>query len=387
MKRKPNGDGSEYLMPNGRLRWRIYIEGKTIERCQRKNETDKQFRARYTKIKNDINQGTYIEKSKDTLYDILKRYIAQKFSDGIISESTYVRHEGTLKQIEKSCSKFIYKPIQKVKIENIEDSKSLIREYSQNCIDKIWQMLKTGFNIAYTRRKIPFNIMLDYTLTKPISNKQTKKIEALTIEEEKKLINILDNEEKDHKYRDIVKLQLMTGMRIGEVLARSSNNYNEKEHTFLIDNTLSRNIKSKTILGEHTKTYKKKSQIDNGKRLLPLKYFDNEVENIIIKHRNEKMSNMYGLLFWNYKDNTFIKYHHINSWLRRLNEKYKITNNRFATHVLRHTYITRLRESEVDMKIIQYLVGHVEGSPITNDVYTSVSDEFIKKELKKVSNI
>ena len=36
------------------------------------------------------------------------------------------------------------------------------------------------------------------------------------------------------------------------------------------------------------------------------------------------------------------------------------------------------------MKIIQYLVGHVEGSSITDDVYTSVSKEFIEKELKKV---
>lgn len=219
------------------------------------------------------------------------------------------------------------------------------------------------------------------------SSKEILKIEALTIEEEKRLRNILDNKEKDHKYRDIVKLQLMTGMRIGKVLARSSDNYNEKEHTLLIDNTLSRDKNSKTILGAHTKTYKKKSRIDNGKRLLPLNHFENEVENIIIKHKNGKMSNMYGLLFWDYKNNTFISRGEINSWLKRLNEKYKITNKRFSSHVLRHTYITRLRENKVDMKIIQYLVGHVEGSSITDDVYTSVSNEFIEKELKKVSNL
>ena len=49
-----------------------------------------------------------------------------------------------------------------------------------------------------------------------------------------------------------------------------------------------------------------------------------------------------------------------------------------------HTYITRLREAEVDMEIIQYLVGHVEGSSITDDVYTSISKELIENELKKV---
>lgn len=37
------------------------------------------------------------------------------------------------------------------------------------------------------------------------------------------------------------------------------------------------------------------------------------------------------------------------------------------------------------MKIIQYLVCHVEGSSITNDIYTSISKEFIESELKKIN--
>ena len=37
------------------------------------------------------------------------------------------------------------------------------------------------------------------------------------------------------------------------------------------------------------------------------------------------------------------------------------------------------------MKIIQYLVGHVEGSSITDNIYTSISKEFIESEIKKVN--
>lgn len=37
------------------------------------------------------------------------------------------------------------------------------------------------------------------------------------------------------------------------------------------------------------------------------------------------------------------------------------------------------------MKVIQYLVGHVEDSAITDEVYTSLSKEFIQNELKKVN--
>ncbi len=35
------------------------------------------------------------------------------------------------------------------------------------------------------------------------------------------------------------------------------------------------------------------------------------------------------------------------------------------------------------MKNIKYLVGHVEGSSIADDIYTSIFKEFIESELKK----
>lgn len=89
-------------------------------------------------------------------------------------------------------------------------------------------------------------------------------------------------------------------------------------------------------------------------------------------------------MFINFNGGIFImgKYE-INSWLKRLNKKYTITTLDLSSHNLRHTYITRLKETGVDIKIIQYLVGHVEGSSITNDIYTSVSKEFTKVNYQK----
>ena len=37
--------------------------------------------------------------------------------------------------------------------------------------------------------------------------------------------------------------------------------------------------------------------------------------------------------------------------------------------------------------VIQALVGHVEGSTITNDIYTSVSVDFMKQELDKMAQM
>lgn len=67
----------------------------------------------------------------------------------------------------------------------------------------------------------------------------------------------------------------------------------------------------------------------------------------------------------------------------RINEKYKITDKSLSSHVLRHTRITRWKKAGVDMKVIQYWAGHVEGSNITDEVYVSLTEDFIEQEYKK----
>ena len=37
------------------------------------------------------------------------------------------------------------------------------------------------------------------------------------------------------------------------------------------------------------------------------------------------------------------------------------------------------------MAVIQYLVGHVEESDVTDNIYTTVDEEFIQQEMNKIS--
>lgn len=381
-KKKENGEGTRYIGSNGRDIFEITINYKTYKLYQRKRETSKEFTKRINELKTSLDNGTYIQKNKQTLKEILQNYIEQKFKDGTTSPRSYKRELETLAQLQKTCNNFIDKPIQKITIEMIEDCKSNMRIYSKNCIDKQWTLLKIGFKLAYSRKKISFNIMDDITLKKPISNKKQEKKEALTIEEEQKLRNILNNEEKDHKYRDIVMFQLEHGMRIGENLARSINDIDLKENTIHIWNTLTQDENGKTIIGQHTKIYDKKTQIDKGERTIPLTLEGIKIVNKIIQ---SNIRNMHNLLFWDYENNSFISYQEINSWLDRLNTKYHITDKSLSSHILRHSKITRMQEAGVALPVIQYMVGHVEGSNITNEVYTSVSLDFVNNEMKKVN--
>lgn len=385
VKVRGNGEGTIYFSETLNKYVAQYVEPSTGKRktlTQRKNEGKKEFKDRFTKIMNDINQGTYIAKSNDTFISILEKYVEQKYKDGIVSERSYGRELLTVKQIKTTCDNFANKPIQKITVEDIEASKEKIRDYANSVIDKIWSSINKTFQIAYSRRKISYNIMLDETLTKPISKKETRKIEALSIQEETKLVNILNKEEINHKYKNIILLQLYTGMRIGEVLALSKDCIDFKNNTLTVYRTLTQDSSYHTKMGTHTKTYKRRIGIDKGKRTFPM---NDKVKNIITNILKSKTQNIQGLLFWNYKDNTYITPSEVNSYLRRINTKYNICSSSLHSHRLRHTFITRCVENGMFPKVIQSLVGHVEGSTITNDVYTSISNDFIKKELEKIN--
>lgn len=383
-KERGNGEGTIYFSNALNCYVAQYVEpsGKRKTLKQKKNEKVGDFKKRFNNIISSLNNNTYIEKSNDIFIDILKNYIEQKHTDGITSDRTYRRDLSTIKQLENTCGNFSNKPIQKITVEDIEESKKYIRKYSNAVITKIWTFINKTFQIAVSRRKILYNIMLDETLTKPISKRPEQKVEALTVAEEEKFINILNNEERKHKYRDILLLQLYTGMRIGEVLALSKDCINLKDNTLTVYRTLTQDKDYHVIMGEHTKTFKKLTGIDKGKRTFPM---SDKVLEIIKRVLNSKTSNINGMLFWDYRKQYFITPCEITSYLKRLNNKYRITNSSLHSHRLRHTFITRCVENNVQTKVIQSLVGHIKGSSITFDVYTSISNDFIAQELEKIN--
>lgn len=363
---------AQYHEPSGKR--------KTLK--QKKNEKVGEFKSRFNKIITDINQGSYIEKSFDTCLSIIKNYVEQKHDDGITSDRTYIRDLGTINQLEACCNNWINKPIQKVSAFDIEQSKKSIREYANNTIDKIWRFINVIFKIGISRRKIIYNPMDDETLVKPISKKANKQVEALTQEEESKLLEVL-SKSPNKQYNNIILLQLYTGARIGEILALSKDCINLKNNSITIYRTITRNKNDKVILGQHTKTYCKKTGLDKGRRCFPMQP---KVRKLIEEILTNKITNMHNLLFWDYSKNRIITDGMINSYLSRIN---KISPNEsitgaLSTHRLRHTFITRCQEKNLSLAVIQSLVGHVQGSTITNDTYTSVSLNFIQQELEKM---
>lgn len=387
-KEKGNGEGTIYQNINtGLLIGQYFVDGHRKSVYQKKKEKKSEFKKRFTQILNSVNEGTYIGKSSETVVSLAKEYIETKHNDKITSDRSYKRDLETLDQLKKTCCNFCELPIQKVTLNHIQNSKEDISEYSNSVITKIWRLLNKSFKMACSpsRKILTYNLMEDEELKKPISKKKTKKIEPLTNEEVEKFNYILDNQVRTHKYRNIAKMQLISGMRIGETLARSFDDYNKETSEFCVHNTLTEDDKYNVIWSNHTKTYNKKTQIDYGKRYLPLEtILFHDLIPILEEQNSSNNSNPRHLIFWDYDDNTFIKPTEVNTWLTRLNKKYNISKNGLSTHRLRHTAITHWKELGLDLSVIQYLAGHVEGSDITESTYIDIRPEFVKKELKKI---
>ena len=58
-----------------------------------------------------------------------------------------------------------------------------------------------------------------------------------------------------------------------------------------------------------------------------------------------------------------------------------------SAHVLRHTACTRMAETDLDIKVVQYVMGHANIS-VTMDVYNHVTDqERIVREIAKLDEV
>ena len=57
---------------------------------------------------------------------------------------------------------------------------------------------------------------------------------------------------------------------------------------------------------------------------------------------------------------------------------------RYTDHVLRHTFCTNVQQAGLDVKSLQYLMGHSNAS-VTLDVYTHSSFESVERAFEQIA--
>lgn len=395
MKKRGNGEGTIYYIESmkkwiGQVTLGKDRDGKQIRKSLYGN-TRKEVKDKMDSLQREMQTGKDVSNVL-SIVDIAQEIRELKYNSNSIKRASYIRLGETIDIMQKLLP-FANIPIQNVTRSIINSQSQELTSYSQSVITKVWQQLQGAFNEAVIRNivdKNPFE--LKGYLMKPKSSKPTKKIDALTVDEEKRFIKELDKGYDD--YTIVFYIAIYTGMRISEILALKREDIDFENKKIYVRKTLSHVEKGRILLENTTKTYA-------GMRDVPILdiLYDKLIEYKIDKKR--------GFLFL--KNGNFIHATSFNSRFQKLCKNadirvYKkkeqkkggrktkriyqcnITKSRVNTHMLRHTFATRCIENGVSPVVLQRILGH-KDIQVTLNTYTSVFNEFKEKEIDKINSI
>lgn len=230
--------------------------------------------------------------------------------------------------------------------------------------------LNTAVNESYIRNNPASNA---YSTAMKSSKYKEKEIIALSIVEQKTFMSFIRGHELYNRLVPLFTFMFGTGCRIGEALGVRWEDCDFEHNTISINHTLV----YRKYPGEKTDYHIQTPKTRSGIRSIPML---KEVKDELLKEykRQQKygftkgtVDGYSGFVFQNKKGGlqTIVNIDKsIWAIVQRHNnlaiEKAKANNSepfllpKFSSHSIRHTFCTRLCESETNLKVIQYVMGH-----------------------------
>ena len=276
----------------------------------------------------------------------------------------------------------------------------LERSLSAETICRIQNVLYQSFQYAYDSEIIWKNPALG--ATKEIRRNHPKRVSMRTGLNEAEADRLTDYILNTPKYRDwypVVYILIHTGMRLGEVISLRWCDVNLEDKYLNVDHDVVYYAKP----GERARYHASNgTKTIAGMRKIP---FDEGVAEAFKMEREilaekgikciQEIDGYTDFVFLNRNGKIFGQ-ESINRELSRIVEEYNFSATEYdkdaqvlphlTCHSLRHTYATILCERNVNIKVMQLLLGHKDIST-TMDIYTRISSDFVFKEyMNKMKN-
>lgn len=255
--------------------------------------------------------------------------------------------------------------------------KELSKDNSNSTVKKTVAHLNSFYKYCLNNNLVKNNPFASVTITA-----EKEKREAYTVEEQKIILNNLDF---TNSVDLIIYTSMISGLRKGETIALRIQD--------LKDNFLDIDKQYKRVTKIDEDDISSRYQVDTLKtkasyRRIPLPTQSVKIlkANIARVHELRLKSgyefNPNDLMFPS-ETGGYIEAKRPTRRLKRLCEEAGIEYKTF--HALRHTYITRLAENDIQPKVAQVLAGHSDYSTTMN-VYTHISDQQKQKAIDIITN-
>ncbi|MGN8850316.1 tyrosine-type recombinase/integrase [Bariatricus sp. HCP28S3_C2] len=343
--------------------------------------TLQELRQKEKEIQKQVDDGLDYEAGQITVIELIEKYISLKQG---VRYNTKVGYQFVLNLVKKE--EFGYRKISTIKV---SDAKQWFMKLQKDgrgysTITSVRGVIKPAFQMAYDEdavRKNPFA----FKLTDAVVNDSEQRI-ALTDEQLEIWMDFIKNDNTYCKYYDEFVVLLETGMRVSEFCGLTKKDLDFKNRRIRVDHQLVRE--------RGGKYYVEETKISSGCRFLPMTdSIYQSLKNMLARRPKVKkevvVDGYTGFIMLDKNGNPKVALH-VENEMRWAMKKYKKLHPdrplpNITPHVLRHTFCTNYANAGMDIKDLQYLMGHSDAG-VTLNVYTHANYAHAADQMAKITD-
>lgn len=336
-----------------------------------------ELRKKEAEIQRDLADGIDYTAGEITVAELVDRYIDLKRS---LRQNSMRAYGTAINRIH--TDDFGKRQIRSVKLSDAKAWFVSLHDggMKRNTIGVIQSVIRPAFEMAVDDdaiRKNPFKFNLSELLPD-----DAFKRDALSKAQQEKYLQFIQDYGRNNYYDDIVIL-LETGLRVSELYGLTKADVDISNRRISIRRQLCRTAEKPYFISP--------PKTDSGVRNIPLSpiaccAFQRVIANRPAPKVELLIDGCSGFLFLD-KDEMPKVASHLENYMRWMQKKYRALHGNdlpsVTPHVLRHTFCTNIQQTGIDVKSLQYLMGHSTAS-VTLDVYSHSNFEAVERAFRAV---